>query len=53
MIATIAVDEGGWPKIAGLSAKPKPRAAAAPPPTKATARAVAPVALGAADDLPF
>jgi hypothetical protein len=56
--AAIAVDEGGWPKITGLTAIPKarlaaPAAVAAPPPTKATARVVAPVALGAADDLPF
>src|SRR5574340_1294833 len=27
-LATIAIDEGGWPKIANLSARPKARAAA-------------------------
>lgn len=29
-LATIAIDEGGWPKIANLSARPKARVAAAP-----------------------
>lgn len=56
----VAVDEGGWPKITGLTAIPKARTApaaapvAAPqPPTRAVDRKVAPVALGTADDLPF
>jgi hypothetical protein len=61
-IATIVIDDGGWPKIANLSARPRARAvttaaapvAAAPRPA---ARSVAPVAGGAADlpdsDLPF
>ena len=56
-LATITVDEGGWSKIANLTAKPRTRAAspvATPqPPTPAITRPVAPVALGAADDLPF
>lgn len=55
VLATITVDEGGWSKIANLSAKPRARSqVVAPQPlTKATDRVVAPVALGAADDLPF
>jgi hypothetical protein len=54
VLATITVDEGGWSKIANLSAKPRARTApVASTVTPATARKVAPVALGAADDLPF
>lgn len=56
-LATITIDEGGWPKITNLSALPKARTAppvAEPqPPRRGTARAVAPVAAGIADDLPF
>jgi hypothetical protein len=55
-LATIAIDEGGWAKIANLSARPKARAAApvadVPQPVAAPAHPVAaqPVAT---DDLPF
>lgn len=42
-LATIAIDEGGWAKITGLSAKPKARAAAP----------VAPAPVAEADELPF
>lgn len=67
-LATIGPDEGGWPKIMGLSAKPRARGAAAAPPaapepaTAAPARqaprraAAQPVAAAAGahdDDLPF
>lgn len=48
-IATIEINENGWPKIANLSAKPQSRraAVAAKPPAQ-------PVAAGVADDdLPF
>lgn len=51
-LATIAIDEGGWPKITNLSARPKGRVApVAPPP----ARRVAPVAavVEPSADLPF
>ena len=52
-IATITIDDGGWPKIAQLSARPKARTAPTPvaAPTPATRRQVAPVAADA--DLPF
>ena len=50
-LATIELDEGGWPRIANLSAKPKARAAA--PAAARPVRPVAPVAAGIADDLPF
>lgn len=46
--ATIANDEGGWPKITNLSALPKARTA----PAKAAPRP-APVATVAADEMPF
>lgn len=58
-LATIEIDEGGWPKIRQLSALPKTtRATTTPTPapqpvTPAAARPVAPVAAGIADDLPF
>lgn len=44
-LATITIDEGGWAKIANLSARPKARAAApvAPAPVVAAPVAVAPV----------
>jgi len=48
-LATIAVDEGGWPKITNLSARPKARAVAPPP----VARRAAPVAVEPSPDLPF
>jgi hypothetical protein len=50
-IATIELNEAGWPKIATLSAKPKARAArptAAPEPAVRRSPGAAP-----ADDLPF
>lgn len=55
-IATITIDDGGWPRIAGLSAMPKtrtaaPAAAAAPAPTAAPV--AAPAAAAPAGDLPF
>jgi hypothetical protein len=54
-IATIGLNDGGWPKILNLSAKPKSgkQTVAPPPPTRAVDRKVAPVAAGIADDLPF
>lgn len=58
-LATIEIDEGGWPKIRNLSAKPRARTAtptdtpANVPPRPAAARPVAPVVAGMADDLPF
>lgn len=52
-LATIEIDEGGWPKIRNLSAKPRARAAA-PAVAPATARKGAPVApVAATEDLPF
>ena len=48
-LATIAIDEGGWPRVVNLSALPKKRAAAAAP---AAAQAVA-AAPANDDDLPF
>lgn len=57
-LITIAIDEGGWPKITNLSARPKARAAAAPvapPPVAAPVRRAAPVAVAAvaSADVPF
>ena len=52
-IGTIGLNDAGWPKILNLSAKPKSGKPAAPAPTRAVDRKVAPVALGASDDLPF
>lgn len=64
-LATIDIDEGGWPKIRNLSALPRARATApAAPvidkvevpaaPRKAAPRPVAaPIAAADADDLPF
>ena len=57
-LATIAIDEGGWPKITQLSARPRTRTApvAAPVPVAAAApRRAQPVAAApvAAADLPF
>lgn len=55
-LATIEIDEGGWPKIRQLSAKPRSKnaASAKATPVAATARPTAPVTLGTADDdLPF
>ena len=52
-LATIAIDEGGWAKIANLSARPKARAAApdaAPAPAAGRAQ---PIASATADELPF
>jgi hypothetical protein len=54
-LATIAIDEGGWAKIANLSARPRARAAgpvavAAPVTAPAQPVVAQPVA---ADDLPF
>jgi hypothetical protein len=51
-IATITIDDGGWPRISGLSAMPKARAAA---PAAAAPAAATPVAAaaGSNDDLPF
>lgn len=46
-LVTITIDEGGWPKIANISARPKARAAAGAP-----ARQPVPVAT-ASPDLPF
>ena len=56
-LATIAIDEGGWPKIANLSARPKSRSAA-PAPVAPAAPGRRPAQTGArplaADDaLPF
>lgn len=59
VLATIIIDEGGWPKIQGLSAKPKSRVvAAATVAESVAAKAPKPqpvaAAVGAADDdLPF
>lgn len=63
-IATIEMQDSGWPRIANLSALPRRRAPepvpqpAAQPrpaarPVAQPARPVAPAALGEADDLPF
>ena len=61
-LATISVDEGGWPKIANLSALPASMATSTPPagpvvapaPKRPVARPVAqPVAVAAGEDLPF
>jgi len=55
-LATIAIDEGGWAKIANLSARPKTRAAAPAAPQPAHVAAPAqPVAAQpvAVDQLPF
>jgi hypothetical protein len=59
-LITIAIDEGGWPKITNLSARPKarPAAVAAPVPVAvAPVRRAAPqpvaVAAGVGEDLPF
>lgn len=55
-LATITIDESGWPRIANLSARPKVRAASvaparvAPAPVAPAAPAAAPVA---PDELPF
>jgi hypothetical protein len=55
-LITITIDDGGWPKITNLSARPKVRAVAAatvaaPVPAR---RAVAqPVAVAAGEDVPF
>ena len=53
-LATIAIDEGGWAKIANLSARPKARAAApvAAAPVAAPAQPV-PAQPVVADQLPF
>lgn len=67
-LATIEMDEGGWPKIRNLSAKPRaraaapqaaapaaeavPAAAARPAPRRAAPQPVA-AGVGATDDLPF
>jgi hypothetical protein len=58
-LATIAIDEGGWPKIANLSARPKARTAqpvaAAPAAAPARQPVAQPVAqlVVTADALPF
>ena len=56
-LATITIDEGGWPKITNLSARPKGRVAPAPAPvaTPAPVRRAAPVAavIEPSPDLPF
>lgn len=53
-IATIEVNDGGWPRIASLSAIPVRRTAAAPVARPATRPAPAPAVEQAADgDLPF
>jgi hypothetical protein len=62
-LATIAIDDGGWPKIANLSAMPRQQAAApaaapvpvvAPLPATRQRTAPQPVAAGApGNDLPF
>jgi len=59
-LATVAIDDGGWPKIANLSALPKAKTTPAAPavepaaPRRAAPRPVAPVATApAGDDLPF
>lgn len=63
-LATVQIDEGGWPKISNLSALPKARTATPPPQPAPTPVAAAPkddahpkpvaVAAGVADDdLPF
>lgn len=49
-LATIAIDEGGWPRITNLSARPKTKAAPAAAPRRV---APAPVAAAAGEDLPF
>jgi hypothetical protein len=49
-LATIAIEEGGWAKIANLSARPTARASTPPAPPERP-QAAQPVA--AADDLPF
>ena len=55
-LATITLNEGGWPKISNLSALPKARPAPTPVAAAPAARrpAPAPVAVAAGDDsLPF
>lgn len=49
-LATIAIDEGGWPRITNLSARPKAKAAPVAAPKRA---APVPAAAGASDDMPF
>lgn len=56
-LATITIDEGGWPKITNLSARPKGRVAPAPAPVAkpAPVRRAAPVAavIEPSPDRPF
>lgn len=54
-LATIVIDEGGWPKIQNLSALPKARpvAVAPPAPVAEAPNRAQPVAVAAVSDLPF
>jgi hypothetical protein len=56
-LITITIDDGGWPKITNLSARPKARAVAPVPvaaPVATPVRRAAPVAVAAvAEDVPF
>lgn len=53
-LATITIDEGGWPKITNLSALPKARPAPAQPvAAPAPTRRAQPAAAAPAEDLPF
>jgi hypothetical protein len=61
-LITIAIDEGGWPKITNLSARPKARPAAVAPvavapvpaaPVRRAAPQPVAVAAGVGEDLPF
>ena len=52
-LATIAIDEGGWAKIANLSARPKARAVPVAAAVAPVAVAAAPVGTAATDNLPF
>lgn len=52
-LATIAIDEGGWAKIANLSARPKARAVPVAAAVQPVAQPVAPVAEASPASLPF
>ncbi len=54
-LITIAIDEGGWPKITNLSARPKARPATAAPvaPVAPPRAGPQPVAVAPVDNLPF
>lgn len=54
-LATIAVDEGGWPRITNLSAQPRARSTPVAAPQRSTARPVAPAVAQAVanEQVPF